>query len=198
MLLICAATWVEAAACWHASRSRASRVEVLWTGMGLARARRALETRLAAGVRPALVISAGFAGSHASDARVGDWILATEARQAGFEAIACRTGLARALKRTSLRWRKGPVLTLERIAGRERRIFEGVAHDLETHALSRVASRFGIGFSALRMVSDTWDFPLPTRAREGVGFALRAWRYPAELRDGWREILGQTGSQTTE
>src|SRR5690348_4232683 len=78
MILLCAATSVEARACESGVRAAgASRFEVLKTGMGGSAATKALETRLksTAHARPKLIVSTGFAGSWSPELSFASWAL---------------------------------------------------------------------------------------------------------------------------
>jgi hypothetical protein len=80
VIIVCAATHAEARACGKgiARAGLSSELEVLETGVGLTRARGALERRLARGPRPELVVSSGFAGAYSRDLAVSSWITCDE------------------------------------------------------------------------------------------------------------------------
>src|SRR5262249_25453390 len=78
LILVCAATSVEAKACRQGIKKsgQSDRYEILQVGMGMAHAKRTLEKRLMGSQlpRPTLVVSTGFAGSLSLSLPVGTWI----------------------------------------------------------------------------------------------------------------------------
>jgi hypothetical protein len=180
-ILICAATAVEARAVREAVT--APRFEVLQTGMGSARAARALGARLAdpTHTRPSLIISTGFAGIELLDIPLGTWVLGTEVTDATRNAPLALEWqeLEPRLTRANLSARRAPyrladeVVHIEKASGTH-------AVDMESHALAKVAREYGIPLAVLRLVSDTPEAPLPhaigafSRVSTGVGVTRKA------------------------
>jgi len=167
-VVVCAATRTEHDACEEGIAAagidpRVATFEMLLTGVGPDRARRALEARLPSIARssspsspssPSLVVSTGFAGAlDRSFARLS-WVTAAKVRDVAdvdlregpSEAARCEVVSSKELVATS-----GASASLE----------AGVVVDMESAALAEVARARSIPFMVLRLVSDTPDAPLP-------------------------------------
>ena len=163
------------------------------SGMGAAAAERTA-AELAAGDAPTAIISAGFCGALADDLRVGD-LVAAEAvlDERSGDRFAADPRLLDAAP-----GRRGVMVSAERIARTpaDRARLDGLAVDLESAALARVAAAAGIPFLALRAVTDERRHRLPDfdrimdaagRLTPGAGllhFVLHPREVPALLRLG--------------
>ncbi len=212
MILVCAATRTEAAACHRGiADAGAAGFEVLTTGVGPARARSALGRWLAgrpgAGQRPGLVVSSGFAGTLSPAVAPLQWVTASSVHRleaGGAVAVAFPPGL--------LQVADGAVAC--HVVSCDDVVTGAVAHgfpqpaavDMESAALAEVAAAAGIPFLVLRLVTDTPARPLAElgrrlaatlgahgaarRAAHGVRAALEAARSPGETIAFVRESLG--------
>jgi adenosylhomocysteine nucleosidase len=150
-------------------------VLVLETGLGAARVERALDWLLGnpalenVPYRPKLLLSAGFSGALQEAFRVGDVLLATEVvDEAGNRWPATWPG-----ELPGGEWRpplhRGRLLSVSRLVGSpdEKRALgqrhEAAAVDMETAALARSCSRFGVPFGCVRAVSDEVQTALSPR-----------------------------------
>lgn len=201
MILVCAATRTERDAVKegiHASGATA--FEVLLSGVGPTHAARALEERLARGTVD-LVVSTGFAGTTDRAMARMSWVTARSLRDVDGVTLREAPAPASACE----------IVTASELVEVAQKSERGVAIDMESAALARVASAHGASFMVLRLVSDTPDQPLPsflspfanamasddTRSRlrlaaKGLGAALRDPRGVATLvRDGrdWSKAL---------
>lgn len=122
-------------------------------GIGRRAAERAAEAALAA-AQPKLLISAGLAGALTPALVAGDVIRVREVvdevtgehfRSAEGDAI-----LVSAARITGVKGKK-------RLAAE----FAASAVDMEGAAVAAVAKRNGIGFTAVKAISDEWNFPMP-------------------------------------
>ena len=162
------------------------------SGMGAAAAERTASSLVDAA--PAAVISAGFCGALADDLRVGDLVVAQEVLDE-------RTGdrfAADAHLLEAAPGRRGVIVSAERIARTpsDRARLDGLAVDLESAAIARVARAAGIPFIALRAVTDERRHRLPDfdrimdaagRLTPGAGivhFVLHPREVPALVRLG--------------
>ncbi|WP_242337742.1 carotenoid biosynthesis protein [Anaeromyxobacter sp. SG66] len=173
-IVVCAATFAEAAACRRGiSDADATGLEVLRTGVGPERARAALAARLARGPRPSLVVSSGFAGALSPGLEVGAVVTARSVHR-----LADGERAALELPPALLRLAPGarPVelsSAAEVLAAAGHGLRAPAAGDMESAALARTAAEAGIAFSVLRVVTDTPAAPLPPVARS-VAAALAA------------------------
>lgn len=202
MIVVCAATATEAAACRRGiEASGATGLEVLATGVGPRSAAAALKRRLARAERPGgaaagveLVVSSGFAGALTGGLEPLAWITASAVhRLVGGRAapVALPGGLLRAVEGVT----RCEVLSADRVvtpavAG----MGSPAAVDMESAALAEVAAAAGVPFAVLRLVTDTPDRPaapivhtlaaalsaeaVPERARHCARAALQAIRSP--------------------
>lgn len=173
MILVCAATAVEARAC-HLGLAHASaldRFEVLRTGMGPAAAAHALQLRLASPTRPLpeAIISSGFAGAKDAGLAWGDWVIAAELSEADATPITAsgrlNERLTQAIPARGVRCRSLSAVDPRDAAddgapSLKRGALPSVV-DMESFQLARVASEAGIPFACLRVISDTTDLPIP-------------------------------------
>jgi nucleoside phosphorylase len=170
--LVCAATRSELDACRRGIRAAtgdafdtSARFEMLLTGVGPARAARALGQRLANGPAPDLVVSSGFAGalsptlalsSWVTGARVSEWSASESAavEVAGL-VLVCALGLERCdvISSSTLVVPGTRSLPAARPAP--------LVVDMESAALAREARRRGVPFAVARLVSDTPAHPMP-------------------------------------
>ncbi|HEX9291481.1 MAG TPA: hypothetical protein VF904_18310 [Anaeromyxobacteraceae bacterium] len=227
MILVCAATGTEAAACRRGiADAEAPGIEVLTTGVGPERAARALGRWLEARPhgagppsdrRPALVVSAGFAGALTPDVAPMAWVTAASVhRLVGGRAVP--SGLPRELLRVADGAQPCHFVSADHVvAGGVPGLAAPAAADMESAALADVAGAAGIPFAVLRLVTDTPTHPLAPvahclagalaahgvrrRAAHAARAALAAARSPAgalaflresmswtdRLRAGWRE-----------
>lgn len=105
--------------------------------------------------RPQVVVSAGFAGAAVAELRVAS-LLDPE------KVIAASTGTAFGTGGAG----NGVLVTVAAVAGPEekRRLaerFSAQAVDMEAAAVARAAQAEGVGFRALKAISDELDFPVP-------------------------------------
>jgi adenosylhomocysteine nucleosidase len=121
-------------------------------GIGRAAAARAAQALLEA-YQPGVLISAGFAGAAKEELRAGDLFIASEV-------LDVTDG-----KRFPVADADGILATLERIANQEQKMQlarEGVsAVDMEAATVAAVAERAGVGFVAVKAISDELDFAMP-------------------------------------
>jgi adenosylhomocysteine nucleosidase len=125
-------------------------------GIGRAAAGQAAQAVLQA-YRPSVLISAGFAGAAKEGMRAGDLFIASEVLDA-------RDG-----KRFAVGDADGLLVTLERIANREQKMQLAQAGawavDMEAAAVAAVAERAGVGFLAVKAISDELAFAMPAVER---------------------------------
>jgi hypothetical protein len=221
VILVCAATGTEAGACRGGIEDAGARgIDVLTTGVGPERAREALARRLRAGAPPgppSLVVSSGFAGALTPGIDALSWVTASAVyRLAGGRAVpvALPRGLLRlARDATACEVVSAGCAVADDVPG----LGGPAAVDMESAALAEVASRAGIAFLVLRLVTDTPSHRLAPlgrrfadvlsarsaagRAAHGARAALTCARSPVQalafiresllwrerLRAGWRE-----------
>jgi nucleoside phosphorylase len=168
VILICAATSVEAKACRQgiARAGRTNHFEVLQTGMGMIQARHALELRLLDSklAKPSHVISTGFAGSWTNDLTIGSWIqgqsVETQTGQSRME-LAQEFSLPQKL---SFPIHRSRVITIEQADSHGSASAPSVLPvivDMESYAWAEICQARSIPFQILRMVSDNPNSPLP-------------------------------------
>jgi hypothetical protein len=170
VILVCAATGIEARACRRGIHDAHgdTRFRVLQTGVGARAARDALQSHLARGERPSAVVSTGFAGATGHGLDLGRWVVAAEvARETAADLLAPPAWVS-ALR---TRLEAVPVRCLQVDAVW---IGEGAAAlpgalprvvDMESHALAELAQEAGLPFVCCRVVSDTPSLPLPQAFR---------------------------------
>ena len=216
MILVCAATGTEAAACRRGiADAGASGFEVLTTGVGPERAAEALTGWLrdrAAGAahgpleRPALVISSGFAGALSSGIEALAWVTAS-----GVYRLVDGRAVPASYPGGLLRIAEGAtachVLSGDEVLGRSvPGLPDPAAVDMESAGLAEAAAAAGIPFLVLRLVTDTPGRPMAAlgrslaavfsapdvagRAAQGARAALEAVRSPAHALAFVRESMG--------
>ena len=215
MILVCAATGIEAAACRRGIADAAARgIEVLRTGVGPERATDALMRWLATRAggatpsqdpRPALVVSSGFAGALTSAVAPLAWITASSVhRLVGGRAVPIELphGLLRVAEGAS----PCHVISTDHVLARcVSGLPDPAAVDMESAALADVAGAAGLPFLVLRLVTDTPARPLAPighslaaalaaqgvagRAAHGARAALEAARSPARALAFAREAM---------
>jgi hypothetical protein len=172
VILVCAATGVEARACRRGIReaSAEARFEVLVTGIGGRAARAALDARLALDTpaRPSAIVSAGFAGAADPGLAVGGWTVAAEVAREGEGRLTAPPAWVHALA-ARLEARPVRCLTVDALrtppfpdpedAGGPGILPRIV--DMESYPLAVAAAQAGIPFVCCRVVSDTPAQPLP-------------------------------------
>jgi len=218
VILVCAATGTEAAACRRGiADAMAPGIEVLTTGVGPARATAALADRLRAcggaspEPRPALIVSSGFAGALTAGLAPLAWVTASSVHRL-VDGCAVEVAVPRGLLRVAEDAIACQVVSADHaVAHGVLGISQPAAVDMESAALAEVAASGGLPFLVLRLLTDTPARPLATvgralaatlaaagpasRATHGVRAALDAARAPAQavafVRDalGWRARL---------
>lgn len=174
VILVCAATSVEAKACrlGITKANQSDRFEVLQTGMGLEKARDALSKRLNDSSLPDVshVISTGFAGSWTHQLSVGDWILGrTVELQSGSKPI--ELGRLTLASKISFPFRNSRIVSLTR-ASAQGEVSQSpsqsndepalpIVVDMESYSWAEICQKHGIPFQVIRMVSDNPNAPLP-------------------------------------
>jgi adenosylhomocysteine nucleosidase len=155
-------------------------------GIGAEAARRACEAVIQL-YRPALIISAGLAGGLDASARVGNLLLPGRIIDAADGSV------------LNLAQGNGTLVSWNSVAGVEQKAklakaYEASAVDMEAAAVARGAQARGIGFMAVKAISDGYDFEFPQlerfiaadghfRSAALVMFAaLRPWLWPRLLR----------------
>lgn len=216
MILVCAATGTEAAACRRGiADAGASGIEVLTTGVGPEHAAAALERWLEARAgddgRPALIVSSGFAGAVTPGIEPLSWVTAASVHrlvEGRAAAVALPPGLLRVAEgATPCSVVSADHVRSDEVAG----LAVPAAVDMESAALARVAGAAGLPFLVLRLVTDTPARPMAplgrtiaavlgaegvaTRAARAARVALDAARSPGQAlafaREGirWRDLL---------
>ena len=161
-------------------------------GVGREAARLAAEAAVVL-YRPALVISAGFAGALNVSLAAGEWVLpasVVDARDGSrFETDIARTGLEKTAARHLV------LVTTDEVAGPERkavlaRSYAAQAVDMEAAAVAQVARANGLPFLAIKAISDDSAFEMPPverfiKADGGLNFwgllayaGPRVWLWP--------------------
>jgi hypothetical protein len=211
VILVCAATGTEAAACRRGiADAAAPGFEVLTTGVGPERAAEALARRLRRGAgratSPALVVSSGFAGALSPGIEPLAWVTASEVyRLAEGRAVPvrCPSGLLRLAEGATA----CHVITGGEVLGRPvPGLPDPAAADMESASLAEAAAAAGVPFLVLRLVTDTPARPMASigrslaavlaapgaasRATRGAQAALEALRSPARAMAFVKESMG--------
>jgi hypothetical protein len=190
VILACAATGVEAAACRRGlADARARGVEVLRTGVGPAHAAAALSERLRRGEAPSLVVSTGFAGALTDGIPLHALVTASALHRlgpAGAVPVPLPPG--------ALRARAGAlpcqVVTSDLVwVGDAPALGAPAAVDMESAALAEIAAAAGIPFEVLRVVTDTPGRPFPSFVR-ALGVTLSAGPARARVAAAVRAAVG--------
>ena len=179
MILICAATTTEAKACLAglALAKNGHSFGVLQTGMGRAAARRSLQNYLKENAKPNLVISTGFAGSLNENAQVGSWVCGVSLRH-GFSPseVACTVlpPSVRAVMADNCAFGRVRAVDLVVTEHIDETHNADEAVDMESYGLFEVCRAHEIGFSILRLISDTPSDPLPAAIKTFSSMFLSA------------------------
>jgi hypothetical protein len=174
VILVCAATHVEAAACRRGLDDAGARgFEVLRTGVGPSRAAATLSARLRHGAPPALVVSSGFAGALTAGIPLHAVVTA-----AGLHRLGPGGAVAVTLPPGALRVAPGAlpcqVATADAVElGGPLPLPAPAAVDMESAALAEVAAAAGVQVEVLRVVTDTPAAPFPKFVR-ALGTSLGA------------------------
>jgi hypothetical protein len=172
VILVCAATRVEAVACRRGlADARARGVEVLRTGVGPSRAAAALSARLSRGDAPSLVVSSGFAGALTRDIPLHALVTA-----AGLHRLRPDGAVPVTLPPGALRAAGGAlpcqIATSDAVwIGDAPLLAAPAAVDMESAALAETAAAAGVPLEVLRVVTDTPGRPFPPFVR-ALGAAL--------------------------
>lgn len=126
---------------------------VVCAGMGSEAARRAAEAIIAL-YHPAAIYSAGFAGALDSSLRVGDVFHPQRVVNAGDGSSARGGGTDGVLVSFAAMANPQQKTKLQQAYGAQ-------AVDMEAAAVARTAELHGIRFTAIKAISDEWDFELP-------------------------------------
>jgi len=158
------------------------------SGIGMDAARRAAEAVIAL-YRPPLVLSVGFAGALDASLHVGDILtpaVVIDARDGSRVEIEGRN-------------RQGTLVSFMAVAGIDQKANLALAYgahavDMEASAVAAAARAHGIPFSAIKVISDEYNFEMPATARfidpqgrfKTASFAmfvaLRPWLWPRVAR----------------
>lgn len=178
---------------WCTGRIGDAAVTVVHTGMGLEAAATAAAALLAS-VRPAWVLSGGFAGALDPRLRLGDVILAEN-----FSDVALLSSVHRTSHRGRLVSRARPAEFVEEKAALHRET-GAIAVDMETAAIAAACTRAAVPLLALRAISDTAQTPLPAPLAEWFDLArqrprprrllIYLWRRPSAIRPFVRFVRG--------
>jgi hypothetical protein len=171
LTLLCAATRIEARACWAGIlRAQAqSRFEILRTGMGDDRARFGLRARLENSrlPRPSLIISTGFAGSTAAELPPGFWASGRSIRSENGKTHLLDTKVRDLFLANERHKRIAHADFVSLIRPKSAPSFSASGNaptlvDMESSAWAGVAHAYEIPYLILRLVSDTPESPLPS------------------------------------
>jgi adenosylhomocysteine nucleosidase len=164
---------------------------VVCGGIGAEAARRAAEAVIAS-YSPALIYSAGFAGALEPRLKVGDIVQPRRVVNAG-------DGSSIDLAGVNPGRGEGVLVSFGSVASLEQKVklrnsFAALAVDMEAAAVSRAAEARGVRFGVVKVISDEFDFNLPSMEQfvDGngqflemrfAGFAaLRPWLWPQVVR----------------
>jgi hypothetical protein len=177
VILVCAATRVEADACRRGlADAGACGVEVLRTGVGPSRAAAALSSRLRRGEAPSLVVSTGFAGALTEGIPLHALVTAAALHRLGPDGA-----VPVPLPSGALRVARGALpchlATADAVVVGDTPALAALAApaavDMESAALAETAAAAGIPFEVLRVVTDTPLQPFPPFVR-ALGVTLAA------------------------
>lgn len=174
MILVCAPTRIEAAACRRGlADARARGVEVLQTGVGPLRAAAALSARLRSGALPSLVVSSGFAGALTEGIPLHALVTAAglhRLRPGGAVPVSLPSGaLVLAPGALPCQVATGDAVRI----GDAPALASPTAVDMESAALAETSAAAGVPLQVLRIVTDTPGRPFPPFVR-ALGTALSA------------------------
>jgi len=155
-------------------------------GIGAEPARRAAEAVIALYL-PEIVWSAGFSGALAPELKVGDIVIPRRVTSAGDGSI------------KDTEQGEGTLISVDAVAGADyksklRESYAAQSVDMEAAAVGRAAEARGVGFAAVKAISDESDFSFPTmerfitpagefKAGKFAGFVLvRPWFWAGAMR----------------
>ena len=198
MILVCAATGTEAAACRRGiADACASGFEVLKTGVGTEPAALALRRWLGARAggatptsprRPALVVSSGFAGALSSDIAPLAWVTASSVHRL-VDGRTLPVVLPGGLIRVAERATACHVISTDQVLGHGvAGLADPAAVDMESAGLAEAAAEAGIPFLVLRLVTDTPARPMASLGRS-LASALAAHGVASRTTQGLRAAL---------
>jgi adenosylhomocysteine nucleosidase len=141
------------------------KIVIVCGGIGVEAARRAAEAAIAL-YKPALLQSVGFAGALDADLRVGDLFMPAsviDARDGSRIEIEGAPGLERGTQE------RRSLLTFASVAGAQQkaslaRAYGAQAVDMEAAGVAAAARAHGIGFAAMKVISDEFNFEMPHTA----------------------------------
>ncbi|MEW6055822.1 MAG: hypothetical protein AB1540_04335 [Bdellovibrionota bacterium] len=172
-ILVCAATSTEAKACGKGivQSGLGSKFHLIETGVGLVKAKRALQSYLSSASKaPRLIVSTGFAGAVSPSIRLSSWVVAHEVFEFNDQrTLSLTTKASQNEKYASLgdpcRMVSSSELALHQLTEQLQKMTASqdipFAVDMESSALSKVSASQGIPFLTLRFVTDTPEAPLP-------------------------------------
>lgn len=165
-VVVCAATFAEAAACRRGiAAAGASGLEVLLTGVGPDRAQARLRARLSRAPRPTLVVSSGFAGALTPDLEIGAVVTARALHRLEGDCVV-QVALPPGILRLAPGGRAVELVSAPAVlAASARGLPTPAAVDMESAALADACAGSGVPFTILRVVTDTPTAPLPPLAR---------------------------------
>ncbi len=178
--------WTRNKAVYREAFFEGNSLIVVRSGIGPARATSAVK---GLDVRPSAILSVGTAGGLASDSRIRDIVVASEIvfRDQPDNVLECSEQLVQAVAEAcsseGLSFRiariatsaKAIISSLER--NRLHQLTGGHAVDMESHAVAVEATKMGVPFTALRVISDditSAPFPEPIMLKE-------LWRRPSQF-----------------
>src|SRR5580700_12249788 len=169
------------------------KIVIVCGGIGVEAARRAAEAAIAL-YKPALLQSVGFAGALDADLRVGDLFMPAsviDARDGSRIEIEGAPGLERGTQE------RRSLLTFASVAGAQQkaslaRAYGAQAVDMEAAGVAAAARAHGIGFAAMKVISDEFNFEMPQTARfiDAKGqFRTASFAFFVAVRPGlWRRV----------
>ncbi len=182
---------------FRGGRYQEARVALVESGPGFARARRATLALIDAHT-PRFVISCGFSGALQSDLAVGHIVMANEITDTHGHPFPLALEIPGQLPG---RVHVGKlVVTDELVTSVEEKLALGQSHDalavdMESLAVGQVCREAGIGFMAIRVISDDLSDDLPPEIQSVLaptsgrrfGAALGAlWKRPGSYKDLWK------------
>lgn len=136
---------------------------------------------------PAMLVSAGIAGALTAKLNVGDVIRASEV-------VDAETGM-----RFPANGGESVIATAEQVSGpAEKRVlavrYRADVVDMEASAVAEIAQNHGIGFAAIKAISDGLEFEMPPMARfvgEAGNFETTRFAAYVAVRPKWWSIVRQ-------
>jgi adenosylhomocysteine nucleosidase len=164
---------------WTTGEIGGTAVTVVHTGMGL-EAAATTTAKLLQELRPAGVLSGGFAGALAPQLRLGEVIAAEN-----FSSPELLARVAASVRRGRLVSRARPAELVEEKTALHRET-GALAVDMETEAIATACQQAGVPLLALRAISDTASDPLPAPLAEWFDLARQRPRPRRLLMYLWR------------